>query len=93
MTHRAFTGHPVSRRRRGVAGRKVLPEPDGFLDAWCADLHDGCAARWIPVERQVEYQARVVLDAFVPAARQGPVGARSGESDWGTRPAVPMHRV
>jgi hypothetical protein len=78
--------------RHGYGPEGVLPELDGLLDAWCADLHDGCEARWIPVERQVEYQARVVIDAFELAARQGPEGARSGESDWGTRAAVPMHR-
>ncbi|MGW2977437.1 M14 family zinc carboxypeptidase [Streptomyces humidus] len=76
----------------------VLPELDAFIDAGCADYRDECGARWIPVARQAEYQTRVVLAAFelaadAPAeAPAGPAPARSGESDWGTRPAVPMHR-
>ncbi|MDQ0958378.1 hypothetical protein QFZ66_002256 [Streptomyces sp. B4I13] len=37
-------------------------------------------------ELAAEYQARVVLAAFRLAA------ARSGESDWGSQPVVPMHR-
>ncbi|WP_216825619.1 hypothetical protein [Streptomyces sp. P3] len=64
----------------------MLPEPEALLGAWCAVHRDDRGARWIPVARQAEYRARVVLAAFRPA------GARSGESDWGTRPVVPMHR-
>jgi hypothetical protein len=70
----------------------VLPELDRLVDAWCADYRDGCGARWIPVARQVEYQARVVLAAFELAGRHGPVHSRSGESGWGSQAAVPMHR-
>ncbi|MFF3499707.1 M14 family zinc carboxypeptidase [Streptomyces sp. NPDC003247] len=70
----------------------ALPELDGLIDRWCADYHDGCQARWIPVARQVEYQVRVVLAAFELAGRRAAGPARSGEPDWGTRPAVPMHR-
>ncbi|MET7657207.1 MULTISPECIES: M14 family zinc carboxypeptidase [unclassified Streptomyces] len=71
----------------------ALPELDGLIDAWCA-VYEDCGARWIPVARQAEYQARVVFAAFELAGRRAaePAGARSGESDWGTQPAVPMHR-
>ncbi|MGW2618371.1 M14 family zinc carboxypeptidase [Streptomyces sp. NPDC001500] len=71
----------------------ALPELDALIDAGCAAYRDECGARWIPVARQAEYQARVVLAAFELAARgpAGPAPARSGESGWGTRPAVPMH--
>nr|WP_069767616.1 M14 family zinc carboxypeptidase [Streptomyces sp. LUP30] len=80
-----------------AAGRDpcdALPELDALIDAGCADYRDALGARWIPVARQAEYQARVVLAAFELAGRApaGPAPARSGESDWGTRPAVPMHR-
>ncbi|WP_369232605.1 M14 family zinc carboxypeptidase [Streptomyces sp. R21] len=71
---------------------EVLPELDRLIDAWCADYRDGHGARWIPVARQVEYQARVVLAAFELAAKQAPVRSRSGESGWGSQPAVPMHQ-
>jgi hypothetical protein len=55
---------------------------DRLIDEWCADYHDGHGARWIPVARQVEYHARVVLAAFdlarhrapVPPAGAGPLG-------------------
>ncbi|MFI9545587.1 M14 family zinc carboxypeptidase [Streptomyces sp. NPDC052016] len=80
----------VSGAGRDPAG--ALPELDGLIDTWCADYEDGCGARWIPVARQVEYQARVVLAAFELAGRHPSGPARSGESDWGTQPAVPMHR-
>lgn len=70
----------------------ALPELDALIDAWCADYHDGLGARWIPVARQVEYRTRVVLAAFELAARPACSPARSGEQDWGTGPAVPMHR-
>jgi hypothetical protein len=72
----------------------VLPELDRLIDAWCAGYQEDCGARWIPVARQAEYQARVVLAAFEPAGRRAaePAPGRSGESDWGSRPAVPMHR-
>jgi hypothetical protein len=70
----------------------VLPDLDRLVDEWCVDYRDGCGARWIPVARQVEYQSRVVLSAFELARRYAPVHSRSGESGWGTGPAVPMHR-
>lgn len=72
----------------------ALPELDALIDGWCADYHDGFGARWIPVARQVEYQTRVVLAAFELASRPAPAPApaRSGEPDWGTGAAVPMHR-
>ncbi|MFF1700939.1 M14 family zinc carboxypeptidase [Streptomyces sp. NPDC058252] len=72
--------------------RGALPELDGLIDEWCADYRDGCGARWIPVARQVEYQARVVLAAFDLAGRHARVRARSGECGWGSQAAVPMHR-
>ncbi|MFI2432798.1 M14 family zinc carboxypeptidase [Streptomyces sp. NPDC018693] len=70
----------------------VLPELDRLIDTRCADFHDAWRARWIPVARQAEYQARVVLAAFELARRRTPLGPRSGERDWGARPVVPMHR-
>ncbi|MER6562441.1 M14 family zinc carboxypeptidase [Streptomyces sp. NPDC001027] len=79
LLHQLVTG-----AGRDPAG--VLPELDALIDAWCAGFRDDCGARWIPVARQAEFQARVVLAAFRLA------GVRSGESHWGTRPAVPMHR-
>ncbi|AVH55908.1 MULTISPECIES: M14 family zinc carboxypeptidase [Streptomyces] len=69
----------------------VLPELDRLIDEWCADYRDGCGARWIPVARQVEYQARVVIAAFELAGRHARVRSRSGESGWGPGAAVPMH--
>jgi hypothetical protein len=59
---------------------------DRLIDAWCADYHIGHEARWIPVARQVEYQARVVLAAFELATRRAP-GARPGASPIGAPPA------
>ncbi|SNX64752.1 zinc carboxypeptidase [Streptomyces sp. TLI_55] len=71
----------------------VLPELDRLIDLWCADYLDGCGARWIPIARQVEYQARVVQAAFeLAAGRHARVGSRSGESGWGSPTAVPMQR-
>ncbi|MEU2280817.1 M14 family zinc carboxypeptidase [Streptomyces sp. NPDC013178] len=69
----------------------ALAELDGLIDAWCADYEDR-GARWIPVARQVEYQAQIVLAAFELAERRTSAPARSGEPDWGTQTAVPMHR-
>ncbi|MFE9452270.1 M14 family zinc carboxypeptidase [Streptomyces sp. NPDC006739] len=69
----------------------VLPDLDRLIDRWCADYRDGCQARWIPVARQAEYQARVVLSAFDLAHGRTRVRSRSGEPGWGTRAAVPMH--
>lgn len=79
----------VTAAGRDPAG--ALPELDRLIDAWCADYHDGCGARWIPVARQVEYQSRVTLAAFELAGRYAAC-SRSGESGWGTEAAVPMHR-
>ncbi|KAB1150083.1 dehydrogenase [Streptomyces luteolifulvus] len=78
--------------RVGTDPDGALPELDGLVDEWCADYHDGCGARWIPVARQVEYQSRVVLAAFELAGRYAPACSRSGESGWGSEAAVPMHR-
>lgn len=78
-----------------VAGRDpagALPELDRLIDEWCDDYRDGCGARWIPVARQVEYQARVVLAAFELAGRHAPACSRSGEAGWNAGAAVPIHR-
>jgi hypothetical protein len=58
---------------------------DRLIDVWCADYHDGHEARWIPVARQVEYQARVVLAAFDLARRQAPL-PRPGARPLGPSP-------
>ncbi|MFI8190020.1 M14 family zinc carboxypeptidase [Streptomyces sp. NPDC085946] len=79
-------------RHAGHDPAGVLPELDRLIDAWCADYRDGCAARWIPVARQCEYQTRVVLAAFELAARGPHPWSRSGEPGWGCGAAVPMHR-
>ncbi|MEU6367938.1 M14 family zinc carboxypeptidase [Streptomyces sp. NPDC046931] len=78
-------------RAAGPAAAGVLPELDGLIDGWCADYRDGYRARWIPVARQAEYQARVVLAAVELAGRYAPARSRSGESGWGPEAAVPMH--
>ncbi|MFI7019029.1 M14 family zinc carboxypeptidase [Streptomyces sp. NPDC050164] len=70
----------------------ALPELDRLIDEWCADYRDGCGARWIPVARQAEYQARVVLAAFELAGRHTRACSGSGESGWGSGAAVPMQR-
>lgn len=69
----------------------ALSDLDRLIDTWCADYQGSLGARWIPVARQAEYQTRVVLSAFELARRHAPVAARSGEPDWGTEPALPMH--
>ncbi|MFE0516207.1 M14 family zinc carboxypeptidase [Streptomyces sp. NPDC058964] len=79
-------------RSAGQDPAGVLPDLDRLIDEWCADYRDGCGARWIPVARQTEYQARVVLSAFELAQRHARVRSRSGESGWGAEAAVPMHR-
>ncbi|MFJ6656981.1 M14 family zinc carboxypeptidase [Streptomyces sp. NPDC091377] len=80
-------------RRAGSDPAGVLPELNRLIDLWCADFRDGCGARWIPVERQVAYQAQVVLDAFDLARRRAVRPSRSGErGGWGPPTAVPMHR-
>ncbi|MEV0225195.1 M14 family zinc carboxypeptidase [Streptomyces sp. NPDC050704] len=58
---------------------------DRLIDEWCADYHEGHEARWIPVARQVEYQARVVLAAFELVLRQAPAPL-SGARPVGTPP-------
>ncbi|MCW7942527.1 dehydrogenase [Streptomyces hygroscopicus] len=78
-------------RAAGSAASGVLPELDALIDAWCADYHDGHGARWIPVARQAEYQARVVLAVFELAGRGAPARSRSGDSGWSPGTAVPMH--
>jgi hypothetical protein len=70
----------------------ALPELDRLIDEWCADYRDGCAARWIPVARQAEYQARVVLSAFELAARHTDAGPPPGEPGREPGAAVPMQR-
>lgn len=70
----------------------ALPELDRLLDAWCADYRDGCAARWIPVARQAEYQSRLVLAAFQLAGRHAPARSRTGEPERDPRAAVPTRR-
>ncbi|MGW0795575.1 M14 family zinc carboxypeptidase [Streptomyces sp. NPDC002692] len=72
--------------------RGALPELDRLIDAWCADYREGCGARWVPVARQVEYQARVVIAAFELAGRYAPVGSPSGETGWSSPAVLPMHR-
>ncbi|MGW0826033.1 M14 family zinc carboxypeptidase [Streptomyces sp. NPDC002845] len=80
----------VTRAGRDPAG--ALPELDRLIKEWCADYRDGYGAHWIPVARQVEYQTRVVLAAFELAGRHARVDSHSGESQWGSEAAVPMHR-
>lgn len=101
LTTLAISGRRVALRTAGLlhqlvtrAGRdpvSVLPELDRLIDEWCADYRDGYGARWIPVARQAEYQTRVVLAAFDLAARR-PRDSHSGEGEWSSEPAVPMHR-
>ncbi|MFG3549464.1 M14 family zinc carboxypeptidase [Streptomyces sp. NPDC047725] len=70
----------------------VLPELDHLVDEWCADYRDGCGARWIPVERQVEYQTRVVLAAFELAGRRRGTLSPPAGPGLGAEPAVPMRQ-
>lgn len=72
----------------------VLPELDRLIDLWCADYRDGCGAYWIPVARQVEYQARVVLAVFDLAGRHPRVSPAARDSGWGAvpRPTAPVRR-
>ncbi|GGY16293.1 dehydrogenase [Streptomyces djakartensis] len=67
----------------------ALPELDLLIDEWCADYRDGWGARWIPVARQAEYQARVVLSAFELALRHPPARTPAGEPERGSGAAVP----
>lgn len=57
-------------RHAGDAPAGVLARLDRLIDTWCADYHDGHGARWVPLGRQAEFQARVVLAAFDLAGRQ-----------------------
>ncbi|MEV0975608.1 M14 family zinc carboxypeptidase [Streptomyces sp. NPDC049915] len=79
----------------GESGRDpadALPELDRLIDTGCADYRDDCGARWIPVARQAQYQAEVVLAAFELAGEQASARSRSGEPGWCSGRAVPMHR-
>ncbi|MFJ5261914.1 M14 family zinc carboxypeptidase [Streptomyces sp. NPDC088387] len=78
--------------RAGHDPAHVLPELERLVEMWVAEFHDGCGARWIPVERQVAYQSQVVLDAFALALPGAAGPSRSGESGWGSATAVPMQR-
>ncbi|MDT0440392.1 MULTISPECIES: M14 family zinc carboxypeptidase [Streptomyces] len=80
----------VTRAGHDPAG--VRPALDRLIDTWCAEYRDHCGARWIPVARQAEYQARVVLAAFELALRHPRERSRSGDPGWGPEAAVPMHR-
>ncbi|MDX2599832.1 M14 family zinc carboxypeptidase [Streptomyces caniscabiei] len=81
LTTLAISGRRVALRTAGLLHQLVtraghdpagaLPELDRLIDEWCADYRDGYRARWIPVARQAEYQARVVLAAFELAAGRG----------------------
>lgn len=102
LTALRLAGRRVALRTAGLLHQLVtgsghdpsgaLPELDRLIDAWCADYRDGCGARWIPVARQVEYQARVVIAAFELAGRYAPVRSHSSETGWGSQAALPMHR-
>ncbi|MFE9093457.1 M14 family zinc carboxypeptidase [Streptomyces sp. NPDC007264] len=101
LTALGISGRRVALRTAGLlhqlasaAGREtacVVRALDGLIDEWCADYRDGYGARWIPVARQAEYQARMVLAAFELAGRYAPARSHSGESGWGPGAAVPMH--
>ncbi|MFG3246444.1 M14 family zinc carboxypeptidase [Streptomyces sp. NPDC048187] len=78
--------------RTGGDPAGVLTEVDRIVDEGCADYRDGCAAHWIPVGRQVEYQTRVVLAAFELAGRRETAGSRPGDPDRGPEATVPVHR-
>ncbi|MEU4167742.1 M14 family zinc carboxypeptidase [Streptomyces sp. NPDC026665] len=102
LTALRLAGRRVALRTAGLLHQSVtasgqdpggaLPELDRLIDAWCADYRDGCGAHWIPVARQVEYQARVVLAAFELAGRPAGARSRSGDSGWTAQATVPMHR-
>lgn len=76
----------------GLDPEGVLPELGRLLDSWTAEYRDGRGAESVPAARQAEYQSRVVLAAFERAAWRPAPCSRSGESDWGSEPVVPMHR-
>ncbi|WP_320776911.1 M14 family zinc carboxypeptidase [Streptomyces sp. CRN 30] len=70
----------------------VLPELDRLLDRWCAEYRDGCAARWVPVARQAEFQSRLILAAFDLAGRHVSAPFRTGKPGRGPEATVPVHR-
>ncbi len=78
--------------RAGRDPADALPELNRLTDARCADLRNALGARWIPGDRQAEYQARVIRAVCALAVRRTPGASRSGEPGWGPGPAVPMHR-
>ncbi|GHE86358.1 hypothetical protein GCM10018789_13590 [Streptomyces werraensis] len=78
--------------RAGHDPADALPELNRLIDARCADLRDTLDARWIPVDRQAEYQARVIRAVCALAVRRTSGASRSGEPGWGPGPSVPMHR-
>lgn len=98
----ALSGRRLALRTAGLLHRLVLasgrdpagvlPDLDRLIDIWCTEYRDGFQARWVPVSRQAEYQARVVLSTCELAAREARVRSRSGEPGWGTEAVVPMHR-
>jgi hypothetical protein len=102
LTALRLAGRRVALRTAGLLHQSVtasgrdpydaLPELDRLIDAWCADYRDGCGARWIPVARQVEYQARVVLSAFELAGRGAAARSRSGGAGRGAGAVVPTRR-
>ncbi|MGI5429404.1 M14 family zinc carboxypeptidase [Streptomyces sp. CA-179760] len=78
-----------------AAGRDpagALPELDRLIDEWCADYRDGRGARWIPVARQAEYQARLVVSVVELAGRHTRAcpGSGSGEPEREAGAAVPV---
>ncbi|MEU3794907.1 M14 family zinc carboxypeptidase [Streptomyces fructofermentans] len=87
LTALRISGRRLALRTAGLLRRLVTTagndpsgagaELDRLIDAWCADYHDGHGARWIPVARQADYQARVVLAAF-DLARRGEPGPPPG---------------
>ncbi|WP_419667660.1 M14 family zinc carboxypeptidase [Streptomyces sp. 2-1] len=95
LTALRISGRRIALRTAGLLRQLVTAagqDPSGatadldrLIDVWCADYHDGHGARWIPVSRQVEYHARVVLAAF-DLARQREPGAPPGASPLGTPP-------
>jgi hypothetical protein len=95
LTALGISGRRVALRTAGLLHRlataagdgagDLLPRLDALIDGWCADYRDRYGARWIPVARQVEYQARVVLAAARLASRRG-----VGEPERGAGAVVPV---
>lgn len=92
LTALRISGRRIALRTAGLlhqlvsaAGRDpygATADLDRLIDVWCADYHEGHEARFIPVARQAEYQARVVLAAFDLARHRGAARAP------GARPPV-----